>query len=92
MLETGFVSLTTAKEARRSCGPFSPAPFSLLAEFYLVKQALGRWLSDLHPLPQEGETLEPKHQGFRFLGISKNWPGLVIIILGALLLLLGGYF
>jgi hypothetical protein len=38
------------------------------------------------------QTLEPQHQGLRFLGLSKNWPGIVTIALGALLLAFGGYF
>ncbi|WP_208247289.1 hypothetical protein WGT02_25280 (plasmid) [Rhizobium sp. T1470] len=58
---------------------------------YLFRQALSRRLSEPHQLAQGSQTLEPQHQGLRFLGLSKNWPGLVIIALGALLLAFGGY-
>ena len=34
-------------------------------------------------------TLEPPTRGTRFLGISTNWHGLALMILGALLLLIG---
>ena len=34
-------------------------------------------------------TLEPEHRGLRFLGVKANWPGIVLVIVGALLLLFG---
>ncbi|WP_080951071.1 hypothetical protein [Neorhizobium galegae] len=57
----------------------------------LFSPALGRRPSDPHRMPQGGGTLEPRRQGLRYLGISKNWPGLAIIAAGAILLALGGY-
>ncbi len=39
-------------------------------------------------IPPQG-TLEPATRGTRFLGISTHWPGLALIVLGALLLLIG---
>lgn len=53
---------------------------------FLFSPALGRRLSDPHQMPQGGSTLEPRRQGLRFLGISRNWPALAVIALGALLL------
>jgi hypothetical protein len=35
-------------------------------------------------------TLEPPRRGMRFLGLDSNWPGILMIVLGAALLLLGG--
>ncbi|EHK56088.1 hypothetical protein [Allomesorhizobium alhagi] len=37
-------------------------------------------------------TLEPAHRGVRFMGLGSNWPGLVLVALGAILLIFGGYF
>ncbi|MDC7742469.1 hypothetical protein [Rhizobium binxianense] len=58
---------------------------------FLFSSALGRKPSNPHQLPQGGTTLEPRRQGLRFLGLSKNWPALAIIVAGALLLAVGGY-
>jgi hypothetical protein len=58
---------------------------------YLFRQALSRRLSEPHESGHGSQTLEPQHQGLRFLGLSKNWPGIVTIALGALLLAFGGY-
>jgi hypothetical protein len=57
----------------------------------LFSSALGRRPSDPHRTPQGGNTLEPRRQGLRYFGISKNWPGLAIIALGAALLAVGAY-
>ncbi|EUB98087.1 hypothetical protein PMI07_006401 [Rhizobium sp. CF080] len=57
----------------------------------LFSSALGRRASDPHQMPQGGNTLEPRRQGLRYLGISKTWPGLAIIAVGAFLLVVGGY-
>lgn len=35
-------------------------------------------------------TLEPPRRGMRFLGFESNWPGIVMIVIGAALLLIGG--
>jgi hypothetical protein len=37
-------------------------------------------------------TLEPAHRGVRFMGLGSNWPGLLLVALGAILLIFGGYF
>ena len=34
-----------------------------------------------------GPTLEPSRRGLRFLGITANWPGLLMLAAGAVLLL-----
>jgi hypothetical protein len=57
----------------------------------LFSSALGRSPTDPHRMPQGGNTLEPRRQGLRYLGISKNWPGLAIIAVGAVLLAVGSY-
>jgi drug/metabolite transporter (DMT)-like permease len=37
------------------------------------------------------ETLEPRRRGMRFLGLGSNWPGILMLVLGAALLLFGGF-
>ena len=37
-------------------------------------------------------TLEPAHRGVRFMGLGPNWPGLLLVAVGATLLLVGGSF
>ena len=34
-----------------------------------------------------GPTLEPERRGLRFLGLTTNWPGLLMLAVGAVLLL-----
>ena len=34
-----------------------------------------------------GPTLEPERRGLRFLGLTTNWPGLLMLVVGAALLL-----
>ena len=36
-----------------------------------------------------GETLEPTRRGVGFLGVAANWPGLLLMAIGAVLLLSG---
>ncbi|MER8623105.1 MULTISPECIES: hypothetical protein [unclassified Mesorhizobium] len=38
-------------------------------------------------LATPGPTLEPRHRGLGFLGLSQNWPGLLMIGIGVVLLL-----
>ena len=47
-------------------------------------------MSDPAPNPDDPETstLEPRHRGVGFLGLKANWPGVVMVIVGALMLLL----
>ncbi|MBZ9864059.1 hypothetical protein LB515_01605 [Mesorhizobium sp. CA15] len=43
------------------------------------------------PMPNlatPGPTLEPRRRGLGFLGLSQNWPGLVMMGVGIILLLL----
>jgi hypothetical protein len=47
-------------------------------------------LSEPHPTAPGGVTLEPHRRGLRFLGLGKNWPGVALIVIGAILLLLAG--
>jgi hypothetical protein len=46
-------------------------------------------MSDPAATPSDGgkRTLEPHHRGLRFLGRKANWPGLVMVAIGGLLLL-----
>ena len=34
-------------------------------------------------------TLEPERRGLRFVGLQATWPGIVMLVVGALLLLFG---
>ncbi|PSJ60124.1 hypothetical protein [Kumtagia ephedrae] len=45
-------------------------------------------MSDPHPTPT-GTTLEPARRGVGFLGLKPNWPGVLMIAAGAILLLGG---
>jgi len=58
---------------------------------YLFQEALSRRLSAPRQSAHGSETLEPRRQGLRFLGLSRNWPALMAIAAGALLLVFGGY-
>jgi len=62
---------------------------------YLAAQAIwyGR-MSDVAPSRpgSVGTTLEPPRRGVRFLGIGSNWPGILLMAAGAVLLLTGGFF
>ena len=37
-------------------------------------------------------TLEPSRHGMRFLGLGANWPGILLMAIGAVLLLSGANF
>jgi len=54
-------------------------------------EALGRRrLSEPpHPVDNDPQTLEPGHQGLRFLGLTRTWPATLLMALGAILLLIG---
>lgn len=46
-------------------------------------------MSDPHLNPRDpARTLEPRHRGLRFLGFKANWPGLLLIAIGGIMLLL----
>ena len=36
-----------------------------------------------------GDTLEPTRRSIRFLKVKANWPGIVLMAIGAVLLVLG---
>ncbi|WP_246800738.1 hypothetical protein [Mesorhizobium amorphae] len=38
-------------------------------------------------LATQGPTLEPSRRGLGFLGLSQNWPGLLMVGVGLILLL-----
>lgn len=38
-------------------------------------------------LATPGPTLEPRRRGLGFLGLSQNWPGLLMMAIGLILLL-----
>ena len=46
-------------------------------------------LSEPHQEPTSTAdiTLEPRRRGMSFLGVGANWPGLVMVVVGAVLLL-----
>ncbi|MGI6855816.1 hypothetical protein [Mesorhizobium sp. 1B3] len=59
---------------------------------YLAGQAIWRGrmseAPQARPAPSKG-TLEPPQRGVRFLALGPNWPGLALMVAGALLLLVG---
>ncbi|MEO5324040.1 hypothetical protein PV773_12020 [Mesorhizobium sp. CC13] len=46
-------------------------------------------LSNSRADTEVGRTLEPRHGGMRFLGIGRNGPALLLIVVGAIILLFG---
>lgn len=58
---------------------------------YMAAQAIwrGRLSGRRSRSTAAGDTLEPRERGGGF-GLATNWPGLVLIALGAILLLLAG--
>ena len=56
---------------------------------YMAAGAINRGkMSDPHMNRPDDRTLEPRHRGVGFLSLRANWPGLLLIAIGALLLLL----
>jgi hypothetical protein len=39
-----------------------------------------------------GDTLEPPRRGLGFLGVGANWPGILLMAIGAFLLVMGAGF
>jgi hypothetical protein len=61
---------------------------------YLFRGALTRRrLSEPHRSGQTDAkpTLEPPRQGVAFLSLSRNWPGMAMMAVGAILLISGAY-
>jgi hypothetical protein len=58
---------------------------------YTARAAIFRGrMSDPHPNRDDtaAHTLEPRDRGVGFLGIRDNWPGLLMMAIGGLMLLL----
>ena len=70
--------------------PLIGALLVLCGVVYMAGAAIYRGrMSDPHFNPNDtARTLEPRHRGLRFLGVRANWPGLLIITIGGLMLLL----
>ena len=60
---------------------------------FLAYQAIGRGRLSGQSTSSSApvDTLEPPRQGMRFLGLGSNWPGFLLIVVGGLLLLFGGF-
>lgn len=52
---------------------------------YMVRAAI--WRGSLSR--PAGDTLEPTRRGLGFLGVGANWPGILLMAIGALLLVSG---
>lgn len=70
--------------------PLVGAVLILFGVVYMAGAAIYRGrMSDPHFNPGDAaRTLEPRHRGLRFLGLKTNWPGLLLIAIGAVMLLL----
>ena len=59
---------------------------------YMAGAAIFRGrLSDPHTTPAGVRTLEPSRRGLRFLGLGTNWPGLLLIAIGVVLMFSGAF-
>jgi hypothetical protein len=59
---------------------------------YMVRAVIWRGsLSGPDSGPVRG-TLEPRRRGVGFLGLEANWPGILLMAIGAVLLTLGAIF
>jgi len=64
----------------------------LCGVLYMIRTAIWRGpLSGDSSRPVR-DTLEPPTRSMRFLGISTNWPGILLMAIGAVLLLSGASF
>jgi len=83
----------------------SPAPGATLSDIEIRSESLGGSalaraaiargrLSDRRPHPEDTTrvTLEPRRKGLGILAPSVNWPGLLLVALGAAMLLLPTVF
>jgi len=59
---------------------------------FIARAAIFRGnMSEPHPTTYSpgGLTLEPRRRGLRFLGLGANWPGVLMMVVGGLMLLWG---
>jgi hypothetical protein len=54
---------------------------------YMVRATIWRG-----SLSRPGDTLEPTRRGVGFLGLGANWPGILLMAIGAVLLVSGASF
>ena len=60
---------------------------------YLARSAIWRGpLSGPESSRPVRETLEPPRRSMRFLGLATNWPGILLMAVGAVLLVSGASF
>ena len=65
----------------------------ILGVLYMAMKAIFRGrTSEPHSTPTAGRTLEPRRSGIPMFGLGTNWPGLVLIALGAIIMLFGPTF
>jgi hypothetical protein len=59
---------------------------------YMARTAIWRGpLSGRDSSRPARDTLEPSRRGLGFLGIGTNWPGIVLLAIGAVLLVSAGF-
>jgi hypothetical protein len=60
---------------------------------YMARTAIWRGpLSGRDSSRPARDTLEPPRRGLGFLGVRTNWPGILLLAIGAVLLVSGGGF
>jgi hypothetical protein len=60
---------------------------------YIIRAAIWRGpLSGQDSSRPVRGTLEPPRRGLGFLGVGTNWPGILLMVIGAVLLLSGAGF
>ena len=59
---------------------------------YTARSAIWRGPLSGGIFPAARQTLEPPRRGLGFLGVGTNWPGFLMMAIGAVLLVSGGSF
>ena len=60
---------------------------------YMARTAIWRGPLSGHDSSRPvGDTLEPPRRSVRFLGLGTNWPGILLMAVGAVLLVSGASF
>ncbi|TKT76358.1 hypothetical protein [Aquamicrobium sp. LC103] len=68
------------------------AIFVILGVLYTANAAVRRGrMSEPHSSPTAARTLEPRQSGIRAFGLKDNWPGILLILIGAIMLLYGAW-